>query len=49
MRFLEHTDHQLGRMLECLADLQILNDTLIYAIIGDNGASAEGSLQGDIP
>ena len=44
--FLEHTDHQLGRLLECLADLQILNDTLIYVIIGDNGASAEGSLQG---
>jgi len=44
--FLEHTDHQVGRLLECLADLQILNDTLIYVIIGDNGASAEGSLQG---
>jgi len=44
--FLEHTDHQVGRLLECLADLQILNDTLIFVIIGDNGASAEGSLQG---
>jgi arylsulfatase A-like enzyme len=44
--FLEHTDHQVGRLLECFADLQILNDTLIYVIIGDNGASAEGSLQG---
>jgi len=44
--FLEHTDHQVGRLMECLADLQILNDTLIYVIIGDNGASAEGSLQG---
>ena len=44
--FLEHTDHQVGRLLESLADLQVLNDTLIYVIIGDNGASAEGSLQG---
>ncbi len=26
--------------------LEILDDTLIYVIIGDNGASAEGSLQG---
>lgn len=27
----------------CLADLGILDDTLIYYIIGDNGASAEGT------
>jgi arylsulfatase len=29
-----------------LEDLRILDDTLIYVIVGDNGASAEGSLQG---
>jgi arylsulfatase len=29
-----------------LADLEILDNTLIYYILGDNGASAEGSLQG---
>ena len=29
-------------------DLGILDDTLIYVIIGDNGASAEGSLQGTL-
>jgi len=44
--FLEHTDHQVGRLIDTLKDLQILDDTLIYVIIGDNGASAEGSLQG---
>ncbi len=44
--FLEHTDHHVGRLLDALEDLQILDDTLIYLIIGDNGASAEGSLQG---
>jgi arylsulfatase len=44
--FLEHADHHVGRLMESLADLQILNDTLIYVIIGDNRASAEGSLQG---
>jgi arylsulfatase len=27
-------------------DLEILDDTLIYLMIGDNGASAEGTLQG---
>ena len=44
--YLENTDHHVGLLLEALEDLQILNDTLIYVIIGDNGASAEGSLQG---
>jgi len=44
--FLEHTDVQLGRVVDALEDLEILDDTLIFYIIGDNGASAEGSLQG---
>jgi len=44
--FLEHTDHEVGRLVDALKDLEILDDTLIYVIIGDNGASAEGSLQG---
>jgi arylsulfatase A-like enzyme len=44
--FLEHTDHHIGRLVDSLQDLGILEDTLIYVIIGDNGASAEGSLQG---
>jgi arylsulfatase A-like enzyme len=44
--FLAHTDYHLNRLLDALADLEILDDTLIYAIIGDNGASAEGDLYG---
>jgi arylsulfatase len=44
--FLEHTDHHVGRLIDTLKDLQILDDTLIYVIIGDNGASAEGTLNG---
>jgi hypothetical protein len=44
--FLEYADHHVGRVLDSLADLGILEDTLIYYIIGDNGASAEGSLIG---
>ena len=43
--FLEHTDHHVGRLIDALADLEILDDTLIYYIIGDNGASAEGTPQ----
>ncbi len=44
--FMEHTDHQIGRLLDALEDLEILDETLVILMIGDNGASAEGSLQG---
>ena len=44
--FLEHTDHHVGRLLDALEDLGVLDDTLVYYIIGDNGASAEGTLNG---
>lgn len=44
--FMEHTDHHVGRLIDALADMDILDDTLIYLMIGDNGASAEGTLQG---
>jgi arylsulfatase A-like enzyme len=44
--FLEQTDHEVGRVVDAIADLGILDDTLIYYIIGDNGASAEGTPNG---
>lgn len=44
--FLEHTDHHVGRVLDAVEDLGILDDTIIYYIIGDNGASAEGTHNG---
>jgi arylsulfatase len=44
--FLEYTDHHVGRLVENLEKLGILDDTLIYYIVGDNGASAEGTLNG---
>src|SRR5262245_62009897 len=44
--FLEQTDHEIGRLIDTLEDLDILDDTLVYCIIGDNGASAEGTLNG---
>jgi arylsulfatase A-like enzyme len=44
--FLEHTDHHLGRLVDAFAELEVLDDTLIYYIIGDNGASAEGTING---
>jgi arylsulfatase A-like enzyme len=44
--FLEHTDYHVGRLLDALEDLGVLEDTLVYYIIGDNGASAEGTVNG---
>jgi arylsulfatase A-like enzyme len=44
--FMEHTDHHVGRVVDALADLEILDDTLVFYIIGDNGASAEGDVHG---
>jgi arylsulfatase len=46
--FLEHTDHHVGRVIDALEDLGILEDTLIFYVIGDNGASAEGTVQGTL-
>jgi arylsulfatase A-like enzyme len=44
--FMEHTDHHVGRVIDSLGDLGILEDTLIYVMVGDNGASAEGTPNG---
>ncbi|MDH6679942.1 arylsulfatase A-like enzyme [Rhodococcus sp. LBL1] len=44
--FLEHTDHQVGRVVDAIDEIGALDDTLVFYIIGDNGASAEGTLQG---
>jgi Sulfatase len=44
--FLEHTDHHVGSLLDALDELEVLDETLVYVIVGDNGASAEGTLQG---
>ncbi len=44
--FLEHTDHHVGRLIDAIDDLGVLDETIVYYIIGDNGASAEGTLNG---
>src|SRR5262245_32527436 len=44
--FMEHADHHVGRVLDALKDVGLYEETLVYVIVGDNGASAEGSLQG---
>ncbi len=44
--FLEFADYHVGRLIDMLDRIEALNDTLIYYIIGDNGASGEGTLNG---
>jgi arylsulfatase len=44
--FMEHTDHHVGRVIDALEELELLEDTLVYVIVGDNGASAEGTPNG---
>lgn len=44
--FLEHTDHEIGRLVDALESLGALENTLVFYIIGDNGASAEGHING---
>jgi arylsulfatase A-like enzyme len=44
--FLEHTDYHVGRLIDAIDHLGVLDDTIVYYIIGDNGASAEGTMNG---
>ncbi|WP_019180325.1 arylsulfatase [Microbacterium yannicii] len=44
--FLEHTDFHVGRVVDAIEELGALENTIVYYIIGDNGASAEGTLNG---
>jgi arylsulfatase A-like enzyme len=44
--FLEHTDYEIGRVVQALEDIGQLDNTLIFYIAGDNGTSAEGGMNG---
>jgi arylsulfatase A-like enzyme len=44
--FMEYVDHHVGRLIDSVKNLGLLDDTVVYYIIGDNGASAEGTLNG---
>jgi len=43
---LSHADHNIGRVLDALEESGQRDNTLIIFMMGDNGASAEGTLQG---
>jgi len=44
--FLEHTDACIGQIVSAIDELDVLDDTLVFVICGDNGASGEGTLNG---
>jgi arylsulfatase A-like enzyme len=43
---LSYADNQIGRVVDAVRDEGQLDNTLVIFLMGDNGASAEGSLQG---
>jgi len=44
--FGEQADYEIGRLVQALADMGQLDNTLIFYECGDNGASAEGGMNG---
>lgn len=44
--FLEHADHEVGRVVDAIDELGETDNTVVIYIIGDNGSSGEGSLVG---
>ena len=42
----EMTDHEAGRLIDTLKQLGRFDNTLIFYVVGDNGASAEGGANG---
>jgi arylsulfatase A-like enzyme len=44
--FAEHTDNEIGRLYSAIEEVGQLDNTLFIYIVGDNGASAEGQMNG---
>jgi arylsulfatase A-like enzyme len=44
--FAEHTDMEVGRLIQAIEDRGELDNTLFFYIVGDNGSSAEGGMIG---
>ena len=42
----ENADHNVGRVLDAIEELGELDNTLVFWIWGDNGASLEGTITG---
>lgn len=46
--YLTYTDFEVGRLINHLKEINQLDNTLVFVMIGDNGASKEGTLNGDV-
>ncbi|MDP4272505.1 MAG: sulfatase-like hydrolase/transferase, partial [Bacteroidota bacterium] len=46
--YLTYTDYEISRLINHLKETKQLDNTLVFVLIGDNGASKEGTLNGDI-
>lgn len=46
--YLTYTDYEISRVVNHLKEINQLDNTAIFVLIGDNGASKEGTLNGDI-
>ena len=44
--FAEHTDTEIGRLIDAVGETGQLDNTLIVYLLGDNGTSAEGGMNG---
>ena len=44
--FAAQTDYEVGRLIDAIADIGQLDNTLVFYMLGDNGASAEGGMSG---
>jgi arylsulfatase len=44
--FAEQTDYEIGRLISTIKELGVMDNTVIVFIAGDNGASAEGQMNG---
>jgi arylsulfatase A-like enzyme len=42
----EYADFEVGRLIQAIEDLGQLDNTLVFYCVGDNGASAEGTMNG---
>lgn len=46
--YLSFTDHECGRLLDAIRELPDADNTLVFFIVGDNGASSEGGFSGTV-
>ncbi|MFZ4704189.1 MAG: sulfatase-like hydrolase/transferase, partial [Candidatus Methylumidiphilus sp.] len=44
--FGEYADTEIGRLVQAIGDMGQLDNTLVFYIVGDNGTSAEGGMNG---